>query len=68
MPRFRDITSITRAAASHHRRLPCWLMRCDTGIDAVNQGAPELCHLVLEQYELARVAMLCYSVTIDFEP
>jgi len=67
VPPFRDTTSTTRAAASHHRPLHCWSMRCDNGIDAADQDGPELCHLVLEQYEFARVAMLCYSVTTDSE-
>jgi len=32
-------TSITRAAASRHRRLLCWSMRCATGVNATC-GAP----------------------------
>src|SRR5712691_7519692 len=37
--RIRATTSTTRAGASPRRRLPCWSMRCATGVDATGGGA-----------------------------
>ena len=39
---FPDTTSITRAAATPHQRLPCWSMRCATGVSTAESASGEI--------------------------